>query len=178
MPNERADLLLHPIRLRIVMAMAGDELTTAELAQRLTDVPQATLYRQVAVLHDAGILEVVAETQNRGGVERTYRLVENAASLGPEDATQMTAEEHMAGLTTFVGAVVEATARYLHSEGARPGADVFGYRQIPLWLSDQEAREMIESLGRVIQPFLDNQPEGRSRVLLNTILIPDGSAGR
>lgn len=148
-------------------------MTTADLARRLTDVPQATLYRHVATLHDAGILDIVSETQNRGGVEKTYRLVESAASLGPEDAERMTAEEHLAGLTTFVGAVVEATARYLHSEKAKPGTDVFGYRQVPVWLDDQEAAAMVEALGKALAPFLENEPDGRKRILFNTILVPD-----
>lgn len=173
MPTERADVLLHPIRLRIVMTIGGAEMTTADLARMLTDVPQATLYRHIATLHEAGILEIVSETQHRGGVEKTYRLVESAASLGPEDAAKMTSEEHLAGLTTFVGAVVEATARYLHSEDAKPGTDVFGYRQVPVWLTDREAVAMVEALGRALAPFLENEPDGRRRILFNTILVPE-----
>lgn len=157
------------------MTMGGEEMTTADLARRLTDVPQATLYRHVAKLHEAGILEVVSETQNRGGVEKTYRLVESAASLGPEDAARMTHEEHLAGVTTFMGAVVESTARYLHSEDAKPGIDVFGYRQVPIWLNDEEAAAMVEALGKALGPFLENEPEGRRRILFNTILVPDPS---
>ena len=174
--TDRADLLLHPIRLRIGMTMAGEELTTSQLAERMPDIPQATLYRQVATLLNGGILEVVAETPNRGAIEKTYRLVEEAASLGPEDAAKMTAEDHVAGLTTFVGALVEATARYLKTEDADPSVDVFGYRQIPVWLSGTEAEELISKLGDVIEPYLGNDAEGRDRILWNTILIPDVAA--
>ena len=159
------------------MTMAGEELTTSQLAQRMPDIPQATLYRHVATLLKGGILEVVAETQNRGAVEKTYRVVEEAASLGPEEAAQMSAEDHVAGLTTFVGALVEATARYLKSEGADPASDPFGYRQIPLWLNENEVDDLISRLGEVIEPLLNNDPEGRSRILINTILIPDVAAG-
>lgn len=45
------DLLLHPVRIRIVQALLdGSELTTGELTARLGDIPVATLYRHVAKL--------------------------------------------------------------------------------------------------------------------------------
>ena len=53
MTSSAAAVLLHPVRLRIVLAMGDEQLTTAEIAQHLPDVAQATLYRQVAVLADA-----------------------------------------------------------------------------------------------------------------------------
>ncbi|NUP32350.1 MAG: helix-turn-helix domain-containing protein, partial [Streptomycetaceae bacterium] len=44
-----ADLLLHPVRLRIVHAVSGGrELTTTQLCERLPDVSKVTVYRQVA----------------------------------------------------------------------------------------------------------------------------------
>src|SRR5215467_1711411 len=58
-----ADLLLHPVRLRIVQAFLGDRaLTTSALAGELADVPPASLYRHVAKLvragvHQGGVLE-------------------------------------------------------------------------------------------------------------------------
>ncbi len=41
-----ADLLLHPVRLRIVKAFLGDRaLTTTQLAAELDDVPAGSIYR-------------------------------------------------------------------------------------------------------------------------------------
>ena len=77
-----ADLLLHPIRLRIIQAFLGDRaLTTTELRAELPDVAPATLYRQVARLVDAGVLGVVAERRVRGATERTYVLRASSASV-------------------------------------------------------------------------------------------------
>ena len=70
-----ADLLLHPLRLRIIQAFLGDrELTTGQLLAEIDGIPPATLYRQVATLAKAGVLVVVGERQVRGTVERTYAL--------------------------------------------------------------------------------------------------------
>jgi DNA-binding transcriptional ArsR family regulator len=61
-----ADLLLHPVRLRILRAFLGDRaLTTTELRTELPDVPPASLYRHVARLADGGVLSVVAERRVR-----------------------------------------------------------------------------------------------------------------
>src|SRR5688572_22230357 len=100
-----ADLLLHPVRLRVVQAFLGDRvLTTADLHAELPDVPVATLYRHVGVLADAGVLTVVGERKVRGAAERSYRLDLAAASLGPADAAAMTAEDHRRAFTTFAAA--------------------------------------------------------------------------
>ena len=61
-----ADLLLHPVRLRIIKAFLGDRaLTTGQLATELADVPPGSLYRHVALLTRAGVLQVVAERRVR-----------------------------------------------------------------------------------------------------------------
>ena len=74
MPSS-AELLLHPVRLRIMQAFLGDRaLTTSQLSAELSDVPAASLYRHVARLVRANVLQVVAERQVRGAVERTYVL--------------------------------------------------------------------------------------------------------
>src|SRR3954469_15482471 len=78
-----ADLLLHPVRLRIVQAFLGERaLTTAELRDELPDIPPASLYRHIALLADAGVLAVASERRVRGATERTYILRLAAANIG------------------------------------------------------------------------------------------------
>lgn len=174
MAKNRAELLLHPVRLRIVMVMAAEAMTTVELMDRLSDVPQATLYRHVAALHEAGILEVADERQVRGGTERTYRLVDGSAYVGPEEAKTITNDQHLTGFVAFVGALMDAMGRYLADPNSKPGEDAMGYRQIPLWLSDAELQAMAHELSAVVVRYAANQPTPeRSRTTLSTILIPD-----
>ena len=79
-----------PVRLRIVKAFLGDRaLTTGQLAAELDDVPAGSLYRHVALLSDAGILQVVAERRVRGTTERTYTLRMAAAQIQPGEARAM-----------------------------------------------------------------------------------------
>ena len=93
-----ADLLLHPVRLRIVKAFLGDRaLTTSQLAAELDDVPAGSLYRHIARLTKAGVLQVVAERRVRGAVERTYTLRLYAAQIQPGEARDLTFVAKKAG---------------------------------------------------------------------------------
>lgn len=174
MSEPTAEILLHPIRLRIVLAFGSDQLTTAQLAERLPDIAHATLYRQVATLADASMLEVVAERRVRGGIERTYALTEGAARLGPENAAEMTPDELLRGFLVFAGTLVDSVGRYLDHPAADLSLDPLSFRQAALWLNEQERAELIGGLRKTVAPYLENRPTaGRERLLLNTVLVPD-----
>ncbi len=169
-----AEILLHPVRLRVVLAFGSEQLTTAQLAERLPDVAHATLYRQVSTLADAGMLVVVAERRVRGGIERTYALAEGAARLGPEDAVEMTPDALFRGFLVFAGTLVDSVGRYLDHPDADLRHDPLSFRQAALWLDHDERARLIERLREAMTPYLGNEPSAeRERLLLNTILIPD-----
>lgn len=178
MSPDNADILLHPIRLRIVLVLAAERrMTTAGIAERLPDIAQATLYRHVSALAHAGVVEVVAERRIRGGVERTYALVAEAAQVGPEDAGEASPEQLLRGFAVFAGSLVDAFGRYVTDPRAKPAEDLVSYRQAALWLGEDERTELVERLRSVIGPLLENGPsESRERLLLSTILIPDPTA--
>src|ERR1700680_2214524 len=110
---KRADLILHPVRLRIILAFArGRHLTPQQVAAVLTDVPQATLYRQIERLYQGGALAVVAERRVRGAVERTYVLAEGGASLSPDDLAKSSPEDHRGYFTGFAAGLTAPLGRY------------------------------------------------------------------
>jgi DNA-binding transcriptional ArsR family regulator len=167
-------LLLHPVRLRIVHAMAGGRTrTTAELCALLPDVPKTTVYRHVSLLTEAGVLDVVDEQRVHGAVERYYRLRPTRAHIGPEDAAAMSLNDHRQAFAAAVAALLAAFNAYLDRDGADPRADSVGYTQIPLWLSPDELTELIEELRTAILARAGNQPTAeRGLYLLSPILFP------
>lgn len=169
-----SDLLLHPVRLRIVQAFLGDRtLTTSDLHAELPDVPTATLYRHVATLAEAGVLEVVAERRVRGAAERSYRLVVQAAAVGPDEAGRMDPDAHRRGFTTFVATLLADFDRYLERGDVDLARDGVGYAQAGLWLTDEEFAELVADLSAVLAARTGNRPaEGRRRRLLSTVLLP------
>jgi hypothetical protein len=170
----RTSLLLHPVRLRVLQAALGRTVTTSELAGAMPDVPTASLYRHVAALVDGGVLEVAAERAVRGGTERTLRVALPAASLGPENIAHLAAEDHLDGITAFLGGVLQAATDYLAAPGATPADDGFGYRQVALWADDEELAELVARLREVVAEAAERGPgAGRRRRVLTTVLLPD-----
>lgn len=168
-----ADLLLHPVRLRIVQAFLGDRaLTTSELRAELPDVPPASLYRHVARLVAAGALSVVSERRVRGAVERTYVLRIAAAAIGLDEVERMSPDDHRNAFMAFVAGLLGDADRYLARENVDPVRDGVGYRLAGLWLDDQELLGFMQDLARVVQPRLANAPgPGRRRRILGTVLL-------
>jgi Helix-turn-helix domain len=169
-----ADLLLHPVRLRIVKAFLGDRaLTTGQLAEELDDVPSGSLYRHVALLAKAGVLQVVAERRMRGAVERTYTVRSFAAKISPEEAKRMSAEEHAQAFMVYVAGMLADADRYLAAGQPDPARDGADYQVGALWLYDAEFAKLLRDLSIVFQPRLGNPPApGRKRRMVYTVFLP------
>lgn len=174
---ETRDLLLHPIRLRIVQALVGTPMTPLQLKDRLGDVPQATLYRHIKQLADGGLLEIVDERPARGGVERTYGVSADSVALGDAELQSATTDDHFRYFATFVGTLLSDFATYLDSGEPALARDRVGYRQVPLWLTDEEFDALVACMATAVEQHVDNvEAPGRRRRLLTTIVMPDDRA--
>ena len=169
-----ADLLLHPVRLRILQAFLGDRtLTTAQLATELDDQPAGSLYRHVAKLVDGGVLAVVGERRIRGTVERTYRLAVTSALIDPDELAAMTPDQHRQAFMAFIAGLVGDFDRYLADDDVDLVRDGVSYRITGLWLDDAELAELRGQIDALFRPYLAFGPEGeRRRRLLGTVLLP------
>ncbi len=173
-----ADELLHPVRLRIVKALLGERaLTTGQLAAELAEVPAGSLYRHVARLTRAGMLQVVAERRVRGAVERTYRLRLSAARIDPTQAARMTTDEHRQAFMVYVAGMLADVDRYLDSGTTHPARDGADYRLGAMWLTDAELDEFLHDLADVVQPRLANPAgDGRRRRVMYAVMLPEPGA--
>jgi hypothetical protein len=169
-----AELLLHPVRLRIVQAFLGDRaLTTNQLAGELGDVPAGSLYRHVALLTKAGVLQVVAERRVRAVVERTYMLRILAAQIQPDEVAAMTPEQHLQAFVAYVAGMLTDAERYLTTGTPDPTRDGASYRMGAMWLTDAEFADLVLDIGAAFQPRLANAPgKGRRRRMVYTVLLP------
>jgi DNA-binding transcriptional ArsR family regulator len=176
------DLVLHPVRMRILTALAGSPgLTPQQIADRMADVPQATLYRHINRLVRAGALAVVAERPVRGTLEKVYAL--NSSTMQPVNGeaaldafNRMSKEEHLHYFSAFTLTLLDDFARYLNQPRASTldfAADGVGYQKNALFLNDEEMAALAAALGQALAPFfaLPNAP-GRRKRLFTTILMP------
>jgi DNA-binding transcriptional ArsR family regulator len=169
-----ADLLLHPVRMRILQALFdADPLTTAQLRERIPDVAPATMYRQIAVLAEAGVLEVAEERRVRGTTERSYRVRDEEAVVDPAARATMSREEHLRAFTTFAASLMGDFDRYLAHERANPAADGVVYRQAAVWLTDEEFDVMIEEIEAAVVSRIGNARDGRTRRVISLVAVPD-----
>jgi DNA-binding transcriptional ArsR family regulator len=168
------DLVLHPVRLRIVHALSGQRArTTSELYESLPDVSKATLYRHVALLVAGGLLEVAGERRIRGAVERRYRLHPALVAIDQEMAASMSLEEHRHGFAAAVAALIADFNSYLDRANANPTADFVSYAQAPLWLNRDELAAMVSDIRSLIASRMSNLPApDRNLYLLSPILFP------
>jgi DNA-binding transcriptional ArsR family regulator len=150
------DVLLHPIRLRIVRAFLGESALTARgLAVKLDDVPQATLYRHMNRLAEAGILIVTSETPVRGAMERTYRLEPKAVKVSPEDIRAIDPQTHLKYFSVFAASLLEDFGRYMRAGDVDAVRDDVHYLQVTFNAAPKEFAAFMKELNALIKRFAE-----------------------
>ena len=179
--KEILDLVLHPVRMRILVTLAGGKgLTPQQIADQMQDIPQASLYRHIKRMLKLKVLKVVEERPVRGTVEKVYALNEAGGSLvSPEALAEMSKQDHQRYFTSFVATLLDDFSRYLeHSPKVDLAADGVGYSKVSLYLDDTELVELSKALNADIGVYLGNEPaEGRKKRVLSLVLLPDMSQG-
>ena len=161
------------MRLRIVQTVAGRRLTASAIAEALGDVPQASLYRQINTLFEAGVLAIAETRPVRGAHRARLRARRGAGSLAPADLANASREDHLRYFTIFVAGLIGDFARYLDSGSPDLLADGAGYRQVPLELTDHELAELSGRINAAVAPALHNAPAPeRRRRMFTSVLIP------
>jgi DNA-binding transcriptional ArsR family regulator len=167
-----ADVLLHPVRLRVVQCLLGNrQLTTADLAVELPDIPPATLYRHVAVLVEAGVLSIVGQRRVRGAVERRYGLNPANASAGRDDLAGMTQQQLRTSFGVFAASLLAGFDGYLAGPDVDLGRDALGFRTAAIHLREEDIAEFTERLREAVEPWSSPRP-GARRHLFSTVLTP------
>ncbi|MFC0273420.1 helix-turn-helix domain-containing protein [Metabacillus herbersteinensis] len=173
--SSKADLILHPVRMKIIQSLAGGRnLTASQLTEKISDTPQATMYRHLKILLENDILLIAEQNKIRGTVEKVYALTENGTNVTQEDLQNASREDHMEYFMKFVATLLSDFGKYIKSEKIDLEKDGVAYRQANLHLSDQEFMDFAKSLSAVYQKALKNEPsENRTSRVISTIIIPE-----
>ncbi|MGC4044695.1 MAG: helix-turn-helix domain-containing protein [Armatimonas sp.] len=172
MKAKKADVIFHPVRMRMVQAFFGDRrLTVHQLAGLLEGVAIATVYRHLNRLVEAQVLQVVEERPTRGTVEKVYALAgEQAASFSADDTRQASANEQKHNFNILLTTLQSDYERYLDQETYDPHPDGVMIRQRALNLTDDEALTLNEALKAVLAPYIGRPLEGERRRRMLTLL--------
>ena len=170
----KADLVIHPVRLQILQALAEKPLTTKEIAEVLSTVSQPSLYRHLKILRDGGMVEVAETHQVRGIQEKSYQLAQNP-HLSMEDFPDTTKEQHLHYFNAYIASLLKGFSDYLESSSEKPDflADQTGYTETVLYASQEEMDLFLQKLTEAIKTVSGNPPAtGRRRRKLAIISHP------
>jgi DNA-binding transcriptional ArsR family regulator len=174
MSKSKAELLLHPVRMRIVVEISGGQRTAKQLSEVMPDIPPATLYRHLSRLVEGGVLRVVAENPVRGTIERVYAVA--GASLSPEDLSELSKAEMLQTFTLIISTFIADFQRYLNSTAAEHPdvmADGLDFSKVVLELSDEELHQMNKKFWDAIEAALHHEPRpDRKRRLVSYMILP------
>ena len=172
--KSKGDLILHPVRIRIIQALLPRPLTTRDLAKVMPDVPPATLYRHLKLLVQGDVVSVVAESPVRGAVERTYAVSLSQAAISPEELSSLDRDGHMHLFLAFIASVIDGFERYIDRGHVDYAADGASYTQATIYLSEEELRELRAESAAITQKAMALGPgPGRRPMIVSSIVVPD-----
>ncbi|MDA3951917.1 MAG: helix-turn-helix domain-containing protein [Spirochaeta sp.] len=178
--QKRAKLVIHPIRLRIITLLTGKELTSLELASRLPEVPQATLYRHIKQLEEGRIIRITRTNQVRGTVEKVYTAGPGESShFGVDDIKQLSQDEHTALFASFIAGLYEQFLSLTGKIEQHPELlEVMGYGTIPVRMNPADLPLFQQEFGHLLQRYVEKTPssdDSREAIdfAFTTILFPE-----
>ena len=171
MEIRKVELIIHPIRIRILRALLFGPQTTQDLAEQLPDVPKSSLYRHLKLLLD-GELIGIAETRLVQGIqEKVYELVQ-MPQISRAEMAGYSAEEHLRFFTTFMTILLQGFADYLAADPDFK-TDNFGYTEVEVWATPEEFDTFTQKLNAAIMPLLrQEERDGRQKYKLATVVFP------
>jgi len=159
--GNRVNLVIHPVRFRILQSLMVEEKSTKEIARQLKDIPASSLYRHLKILLDGGYIAVAEIRLVQGIQEKVYRL-DRSPRLGQADLTGVTHEDHLRFFTIYVMTLLQGFAEYLIASPELDFiADNTGYSEAVIWVSPEEFAEFTRSINRSLAPLLENQMGSR-----------------
>ncbi len=174
MNKVKENLLLHPVRMRILLAAAGRQVTAQQLSGELPDIPQATLYRNINALAAGGILVVVQERRVHNTLEKTYALASQGGFMTAGDFKNASPEDYVRLFTQYLGQMEGYYARYIHQGNVDLARDHVLFQATPFYLSEAEIQRLAQQLNDALLPFTKNEPSPeRRRYVFGLINLPD-----
>ncbi|MHC1749337.1 MAG: helix-turn-helix domain-containing protein [Cellulosilyticaceae bacterium] len=168
MTQSLMEIILNPVRMRIIQYMLTNKVSTAlEMGKVLNDIPQTSLYRHIKKLADSGILEVESENRIRGTVEKLYRLAPNPFK------GELTNKEMLQSIYTFMFTVLGDFEEYFKGDDIDPVRDKLLVQNAILCLDDTEFMNFAADLGKVFEKYINNTvSQERKPRRIATIISP------
>lgn len=168
--------MLHPVRCRLfVEVSARKEATAGELAQVLSDVPQASLYRHLNALVEQGVLAIVAQHKKRALYENVYAVSIDFGADIDEMLKNNRGDVYAAMFFQYMMVFLKEFEAY----AARPGIDIqndgSGFSLSPVSTTGEELVQLMTQINEVLEPYRvrAHAPDGERRThTIGLIITP------
>ncbi|MHB0896260.1 MAG: helix-turn-helix domain-containing protein [Spirochaetales bacterium] len=159
--------MLHPVRMRIVQALATREsINATELCEIINDVPRTTLYRHINILLDSNILSVVSETKIRGSLERTLAL--NKGELSKHNTLENASQNAL----RFLMDRYAKFHNYFSHEHPGTGKNLYFLNTTIMMMDDEEFDRFLSELRELLIKFSFETAKGRKPRDISIISSP------
>lgn len=178
--TNKVDILMHPVRVKISQVLMRNKesgLSPREMLEMIKDVPQATLYRHIQVLLDAGIIRVLKEKKVRSVSEKYYTLNEDEARLSSEDWKKATLDEKINYFSYYQLSLLNQYKNYLTHLDNGDSADDSTFSLIELKHDDEKFKDFQTELNDLMMKYYnDTSKSTKKDAPIRTIgvtIIPD-----
>lgn len=178
--KRRADVVLHPVRLRILTTLSGRSMTPGQIAGKLPDVPQATLYRHLKRLEEGDIIQVEETHHVRGTLEKVYGPAKpEDMNFSEDDMKNVTPSEHEQYFTAFIAGLLDQFQTLTEAARKEPKLMTkMGYHTHPVNLHSNQLPHFQRDLAELLQRYTEettqcNRTEEAIRFNLTTIFLPE-----
>ncbi|MDI2585768.1 helix-turn-helix domain-containing protein [Psychrobacillus sp. NEAU-3TGS] len=178
----KAEVLMHPVRMKISQALMRNKengLTPLEMVEIIQDVPQATLYRHIQVLMDAGVIRILKEKKIRSVTEKYYTLNEDAARLNTEEWRNLNKDKKLSYISYYQLSLMTQYQNYLSNlEQKNSSEDHATFSILELKMDDQQFENFQTELNDLMLKYYEQKNE-ESNVSTRTIavtIIPESNS--
>jgi len=175
----KAEILMHPVRIKISQALMRNKengLTPLEMVKIIQDVPQATLYRHIQMLLDAGVIKIIKEKKVRSVTEKYYALNENAARLKSNDWKTTKMEEKISYISYYQLSLLSQYQNYLSSlENKNNAEDCATFSLLELSIEEDEFENFQRELNDLMLKYYQRTNKSVLTRTIAVTIIPDNN---
>lgn len=162
-------ILLHPYRFLIVATLGEGESSTKKLQEKLPNIPQAAMYRNMKKLEKANIIKKISQKKVRGAVQATYALNFSMEKMKLDDDSVETYLN--AAYTMFFSYVHNTLAKHMILKSKKDSnINLSKFNTIKIHIKKDKIDEFRMETEKLLEKYLVQQGDTYQ---LTTFLVPE-----
>ena len=172
MTDKIMECITNPVKCKLLLEIYSQERATAKhLSDVLSDISQATLYRNLKKMLNDGLIKVVEKKQVRGTVESTYALALNLNSEFEAILVENSGPLYMQLFMQYFLGFANQFREYCKSPNIDIKKDMSGFSLSHLYLSDEELIELMKNISNIIKTVEKNEPKAERKLRTLGIIV-------